>query len=326
MMNDFNEFFNDNPWKEINTGSYPEGRRLYKHDERFWVSIDDNNKMLFFVHENDAENVKSLKNLAGVEVDIESFENGSCRLVCTLTDDDSDMKEKFSIVAKDVAYNCSSFSGTQLLVKVQERIKSWANFLKPKRDGLSYPQFVGFWGELYTVSDILMKAHSPSDAVRFWIGPEGKKQDITLNNIALEVKTSISGDSRTIKISSLEQLERITEKLYLLHLIANPSNNEQGMSLEDMYRKCLQAVSSDVNAETLFLHKTSELYGKANDIQLKEKFSIVSMCLYDVRDEFPCITGNNLNIGISSVKYEINITSIKRFEEITDIQEILQNG
>jgi len=325
-MSSYKSFFNDDPWENISSSCYPEGRRLYLEDERFWVSINDKNNILFFVHESGAGNIKALKNLASIDISVEEFTNDEYRLICVLTSNDPELKEKFSIVAKDVAHHCSRFNGAQLFIKVQERIRSWANFLKPQRTGLSYSEFVGLWGELYTVSEILMKYHSPIDAIRFWIGPEGKKQDITLNSIAIEVKTSVSGDPRVIKISSLDQLERVTEELYLLHIIANPSSDDSGVSLFELYNNCLSNLSSDVHAEMLFLQKISDLYGKASESQLHEMFSIVSLSIFNVVDEFPKIIRDGVNQGISNVKYEIYVSSIKKYDVTENLEGIIKNG
>ena len=325
-MNSYESFFKDDPWSEITEPSYPQGRQLYLNDDRFWVSKNKDGYIQFFIHEKEIIDIKNVENLAGVDVSICSFNQNSSRLICTLTTDDREIKEKFSIVAKDVSYSCSKYHGTQLFLKVQDRIKSWANFLKPTKTGLSQSEFIGFWGELFTLSDILMKWLLPADVVRFWIGPEGKKQDITLNSIALEIKTSVSGDSRTIKISSMEQLERITSSLYLLHIVANPSDKEHGFSLEMLYQKCLKSLAYDLGAETLFIKKASELYSKASESQLNENFSIVSLSLFNVNDTFPFITSDDVKLGISSVSYEILISSLKAFEVTDSLEEILKNG
>ena len=326
MMNDYEHFFKDDPWSEITESSYPEGRQLYMNDDRFWVSRNQKGQIQFFVHEKEVIDIKSIENFAGIEININIFNQRSSRLICTLVAEELSVKDKFSIVAKDVSYNCSKYSGPQLFLKVQERIRSWANFLKPTQIGLSDSEFVGFWGELYTVSKLLMKWHLPSDAVRFWVGPEGKKQDITLNATAFEVKTSFSGDPRTIKISSVEQLERITEFLYLLHIIANPSDRDSGISLEMLYQECLGALCHDMYAETLFLQKTSKLYGKASEAQLGENFAIVSLSLFDVNDNFPFITRDEIKEGITAVQYEILTSSLKEFDVTESIEEKIKNG
>lgn len=328
MINNIDNFFNDDPWLNIANGTYPNGRRLYKKDERFWVSINDDGQILFFIHDLGAENLKALINISSVNLKIEKAAGDAFRLICTLMNNDADMKAKFSIVAKDVAYHCSLFHGTQLFSNVQSRIKSWANFLKPSKIGLSYSEFVGFWGELYSISQIFMKVLAPADVVRFWIGPDNKKQDLTLNKLAFEIKTSMSGDPQTIKISSLDQLERVTESLYLMHIIASPSNNDQGYSLSMLYKKCLEYLAHDLSAESSFLRKCARIYGDASEEQLESRFSISTISLFDVRDGFPLISSKTIkySCGIASAQYEIFTSSIKEFEVTKSIDEIIQNG
>jgi len=325
-MSDYDSFFNHDPWVNIKESSYPLGMQLYMNDDRFWVSRNQDNQIQFFVHEKELVDICGHEDLVGVEISIGVYGQDSSRLVCTLTEDEKLVKDKFSIVVKDIAYHCSKYTGTQLFLKIKERIKSWANFLVPKRVGLSHAEFIGFWGELYAVSELMMKKHSGIDSVRFWVGPEGKKQDITMNNTAIEVKASVLGGSRTIKISSLDQLERITSSLYLLHIVLSPSNNETGKSLGRLYENCLEYLANDVVAETIFLQKTSELYGKASTAQLEEKFSMAALTLFNVRDGFPVITADLTPLGVVKAEYEISISAIKEFDVTEMLEEVIQNG
>jgi len=325
--NKYEEFFHDDPWALIKAPCYPRGRRLYLSDERFWVSINSDGKILFFVLGGEGSSIKGLENLAGIEVKLEVYSGDKYRLCCTLTDsEDRDIRDKFSIVSKDVAYHCSQFHGEVLFIKVQERIKSWGNFLKPTQAGLLHSELVGFWGEFYTVSEILMGWIPAPDLVRFWVGPDGKKQDITLNSLAIEVKTSVSGDPRTINISSLEQLDSVTPSLYLLHIIANPSDQDHGVSLRMLFLNCIRVLSQDASAKTLFLHKVSGLYGRATDAQLDECFSVASLSLYDVKEGFPMLTSSEVGNGIAGAQYQIYTSAINQFDVTSDFEEIIKNG
>ena len=324
--NKYSQFFNDDPWDSLNGLCYPEGRRLYLNDERFWVSVDDGGRIMFFVHEGGEANLKVLENLASLDIHLDTSFVGDTRLCCTLIDVDGDLKNKFSIVAKDIAHNCSKFSGNELLSKVQLRIKSWANFLKPARTGLSNSEYVGFWGELFVFSQYLMKLHSPKDAVRFWLGPEGKKQDITLNSTAIEIKTSMSGDSRSINISSIDQLEKVTPSLFLLHLVGSPSVDGHGFSLLELYESCIERIQHDMETETLFLNKVTQFYGKANNEQLNNSISIISETMFTVTDDFPALTRKNIPTAITKVKYEVLISEVNKFESEKSIEEVIKNG
>jgi hypothetical protein len=322
----YSQFFNDDPWQDLNTSCYPEGRRLYLNDSRFWVSIDDAGRIMFFVHEEGKSNLKTLENLASINLKIDHSFADATRFCCTLAVSDDDLKHKFSIVAKDIAHSCSKFSGNELLSKVQLRIKSWANFLKPTRTGLSDSEYVGFWGELYVVSRYLMKLHSPKDALRFWVGPLGKKQDITLNTCAIEVKTSMSGDSRSITISSIEQLEKVTSSLFLLHLVGSPSSDSKGLSLKDLYESCIETFQDDMETETLFLNKISQSYGKANNEQLNNRILIITETLFAITDDFPSLTRANIPKAVTKVKYDVLLSDIGEFESSKSIAEVIRHG
>lgn len=324
--NDSSEFFLDDPWAKINEPCYPDGRRLYLNDERFWVSMDENRQILFFVQDVGADKIKPLENLAGLYVSIERYGTGEHRLVCRLTSQEPELLEKFATVAKDIAFHCSSYTGIHLFLKTQERIKSWANFLKPSRAGLTHSEFVGFFGEMYVLSEYFMQAVSPGDSVRAWIGPEGKKQDFTFNNSAIEVKTTLSGDQQTIKISSLDQLDKVTSELYLMRVVAVPSSDGTGFNLCGLYEKCLESIAHNVVAEGLFLQKASLLYGKASESQLKGCYVVVNVSIFNVDDEFPKITCDDVDLAIRDVKYEIVVGALSDFEVATDIKEIISNG
>lgn len=325
-MSEYKEFFDDNPWKNIVNPIYPSGHRLFLNDERFWVSMNGEGQILFFIHDEYTGKLQSPENLAGVTLELVKFANNSVRLVCTLTSNDIELQSKFSIVTKDIAYKCAAFKGNALFNKVIELIRSWANFLKPQRTGLSEAEYVGLWGELYALSELFLALHTPSDSLRFWVGPEGKKQDFTLNKIAIEVKTSLSSESRKITVSSLEQLDKITERLYILHIVANPSDAKSGYSLKNLYNRCLTNMSNDLSSELVFLQKVTDLYSKASQKQLNSNNILISLACYEITDSFPCLRREDVPDAISNLKYDLIVSAIRNYESKTAIEELIKNG
>jgi hypothetical protein len=326
MMNSTQEFFNDNPWSNIDHPCYPDGRRLFLKDERFWVSMDESRQILFFVQDRGGDQIKPLENIAGLNVTIESYGRGESRLVCRLTSQDPDLLDKFATVAKDIAFHCSAFKGHQLFLKTQERIKSWANFLKPSRTGLTRSEFVGLFGELYVLSEHLMPALPVADAIKAWGGPDGKKQDFVLGDSAIEVKTTLSGEQQTIRISSLDQLDKETDRLFLARIVAAPAQDGSGLSLGALYSKCLNEVGHDVAAESNFLQKVSPLYGKASESQIKDNFHILNVSLFEVNDRFPKLSRSDVDPTIRDAKYDINVSGLADFEVTLEIGEVLSHG
>jgi hypothetical protein len=325
-MSDLSSFFNKNPWDGIESPCYPDGRRLYMNDARFWVSMNEKDQLLFFVHEEGIQNSKSISNFSSVDVEVDSYGGDASRLICTLTDVDDGVRDKFSIMAKEIAHSCSVYSGEQLFGKIQERINDWADFLRPIKTGLSAAEYLGLFGELYTLRTFILECFSPSDAVKFWVGPDYKKQDFTFNSLALEVKSTLVGGPNTVKISSLDQLDRVTASLYLLRLSFNYTNQVGSLTLESLYENCLTVVTPDFGAKALFLQKVSSLYGKATDEQLNKCLSLSLIQLYDVGDDFPCLTRDSIPQGIAEAGYEIYVSRIAEYEVKEDIMEIIKNG
>lgn len=322
-MSEIEKFFNDDPWQHITSPIYPNGQRLYQKDDRFWVSMDESDRLIFFIREPGKYTIKKMPTLNGLEisVDLESID-GETMLVCALTE--PLLKDKFAIVAKDVAYNSSKYKGDIFLEECKTRIISWADFLKPSRKGLTKSEWIGFWGELYMLTQIIKPSINASDALKFWIGPEGKKQDFTFNNSALEIKTTLSGDPNSIKISSLDQLHRITENLFLVHLHINFSNDAIALSLNDMYTSMENSLEDDIDSKTKFLNKASSLYGKASEEQLEEKFNFLGMEVYEIKDGFPSLTNENTMSAITAVKYSLNPSSLKLYLTDLNFEELLR--
>jgi hypothetical protein len=325
-MNSSEHFFNDDPWASISEPCYPEGQRLYLNDSRFWVSIDEDGSLVFFVHEDGVKINRAVNNFAGVNVEIIPYGDYGSRLKCVLTDYDSDLKDKFAIVAKDVAFHCSIYSGKELFSKSLGRIKSWSNFLKAKRLGLSDSEYLGFYGELYIFTKFILREFEPDDAIRFWIGPDSKKQDFTINSFAVDIKSTMVGAANIITISSLDQLEKVTERLYLLRLIFNHATAEVGVTLEDLYRTCITDLENNLEAKSQFLLKTSELYGKASNDQLTKPLLLSSNELYEVADDFPCLKRSQIHSGIVDASYSIYVSRISNFLVGRDIKELIANG
>jgi hypothetical protein len=325
-MTEFNEnFFLENPWESINEPIYPAGRFLRQGSTRFLVSMDNQNRINFFVSINGATIIKQMPKLSGIELSIDESVGNETRLVCTLTD--GLLKDKFTLLAKEVAFKCSDFPDSQLLGMCIERIISWANFLKPSREGLKHSEWIGFWGELYTLTNIIYPSFNIKDAIKFWIGPQQKKQDFSFNNVALEIKTTESGDSHEIKISSLDQLHKITNQLFLMHMHINQSDTQIGLSLNDMYNSVIELTDSDTGANLDFVNKTKNLYGKASKNQLETKFIFLEHEIYEVNDKFPSLTKEkNVPSSVMKATYSLDPSQLKTFQVSVSLQDLIKDS
>ena len=326
-MSDLATKFRENPWANIGEDIYPDGKQLYEEDPRFWVSKKDGGKLVFFAFD-EAERIPDEKlNVPDIKIEFDNLDNGQKKLSIVFEGLPQASNEQIIIVVKDVAIHCSEFTGTQFFSEIISRFGAWSEFLKPSRRGLKESELIGLWGEMYLVKEFFFRNFSPAQSISFWIGPERKKQDFTLNNLALEVKTTLSENSSRIKISSLEQLERTTPKLFLTHVFLNKSNEEQSWTLERLNEALLEVIGDDMVVKNNYLRKVSKLYNKATLEQLQLKFNFIDLDIYEVVDGFPgIIASEELHPALVKASYELDRNKLSEYILDKDLNKILNNG
>ena len=58
MSEKFSEFFLDDPWVHMHEPNYPNGSKLFKKSRDFWVSINNDEQLVFFVKTEGVFNIK----------------------------------------------------------------------------------------------------------------------------------------------------------------------------------------------------------------------------------------------------------------------------
>lgn len=321
-MTRYDDSFRQDPWEYVTEPTYPEVSRLFRGDNRFWVSINQSNEKLFVIHVPIRVKADIPINLDVIEVEVVEFDSGSTRFLCTLKDEN--LLEIFILMIKDIAYKCKDFSDNQVIQQANKRLFSeWTQLLKPSRVGIGRSKQMGLWGEMFILHEYMSKVHPISDAVKFWVGPENKKQDFTLNDMALEVKTTGIGSTPSIKITSLEQLEKITERLYLIQIFINKASDDdpEAKSLQDFHDLIMEAID-DEETRTSFMLKAGKIMNKAKKSEKNEKYFFQAHNLYGIDDRFPIISAEDLPDAIRNVRYEINsskITDLLLDEELENL-------
>ena len=326
-MNNQREMFKDDPWEGIGKNSYPSGRRLYLDDERFWVSRNSLSQLVFYIHDVCATVVPMITSLTSVDISIEAYQNHEQRLVCTFLESCDTSYEKFGLVVKYVAVLTEKYNGVALFTKVQKELIEWAEFLRNGTMQLTQSELTGFWGELYVIKNYLMEYHDVLNVIRYWAGPSGAKKDISLNSLAIEVKTTKASGATKVSISSLDQLERTTNKLYLMHVYINDADKEHGVSLLNLYESIRISIEHNIEIMALFTRHAGKIFNRASLQQKDELFSCSAVTMYDVLDDFPKLLRSDLEQkGILDAKYTISIASIEPFNVTEDLENIIKNG
>lgn len=184
------------------------------------------------------------------------------------------------------------------------RLFRWQAFFLNNPEGLSEESREGLYGELWFLRNRLIPKIGTLNALRAWTGPTKANQDFQFSGISIEVKSTV-GMSGTIHISNKRQLDRTGfSGLYLFHIsLDEQMEGEQSLpELIDEIRLRLDDQSSILFDDKLMDYGYLEIH---RERYTDKRYSIRRNDLYEVRDEFPRITEQNMMQGVNEVSYSI---------------------
>lgn len=212
---------------------------------------------------------------------------------------------------------------TKVYTKVIQRLNEWEKFFsKANAGGLNPSEQIGLYGELWVMRELIRTGVSREVAIQSWVGCEGEIHDFQLKKWAIEVKVSGTRNPDIITISSEHQLDKLNlDDLSICNIIIGVKN-QSGETLIEIVSSCRELLSNDY--QNLVLFDTKLLYAGYfdNDIELYEGkgYYFNGIRVYDVRNDFPKITPNDIPNSINQVKYKLDLKNLEdfmiRFEEI----------
>ena len=145
-----------------------------------------------------------------------------------------------------------------------------------------------------------------ADVVHAWNGPSRSLQDFQTAVIGVEVKTTLSANSFSAHISSLEQLDGMRERAVLLAAIRF-SLHDEGQTLPELIVVVRQLAADRGLLSTLnrtlmlsgFVDEASELY--------KRRFVPLDIRVFEVNETFPALVRSRTSPEIRAAEYEIDL-------------------
>ena len=309
----------ESPWSAIKTPKHDYNVR--KIPETTWISLywgkDTAGRCLFIVElEGDQTELfrRQQVNVKGIKLDLRLFNSDKPQgLVISLEKQvDQDI---FSAMCKTLVSKLKNISDPTVALSVSlSQVKRWKAFMASKKRAiLSGEEIRGLFGELKFLQYLTYRFDSEISAVNAWVGPEGIHQDFIFSNTAVEIK-SLSGKERnTVHISSEDQLESLNNRLFLkLFRLAEIPESDRAMSLNDLVHEIENQFD-----DNLALEKLQEKLAKAGYVELYEydnpKFIVSEERTYLVKKNFPKLVRSELPQGITKVRYNIDLESIRVF-------------
>jgi hypothetical protein len=248
----------------------------------------------------------------GIGVDLRNGEN-SQRLVLTLTHHvDRDL---FFGLCETLITSLEDVSNSQVALAVSlSHLKRWKAFLAGKKARiLSEEEVRGLFAELYVLRILYQRTLPHGIAVDAWCGVNDAHQDFIFGNTAIEVKSLSGRERNSVRISSEDQLEGLTDNLFLLTVrLSDMPDAEKSLSLNGLVELIEKELCTSEALEQ-FSGKIAGIGYVPLAYYDSPRFLVSATNSYRVTGDFPRLIRSQLQQGLGRVSYDIQLEAIEQF-------------
>lgn len=307
------------PWDEIRAPSIDYNVRLVAGAGPipvYWGRDADGHCLLLVALAGDhrAQFRKDAVQIQGIRIDLRQADEGRQRIVLALEKHvDQDL---FSGLCETLIGTLAPITDPAIALSVVlAHIKRWKAFLAGKKTRLLSPEEIrGLFAELLFLRSLYQGHLEEKPAVEAWCGVEGVHQDFIFGNTAVEIKALSGKERNTVRISSEDQLEGLSDNLFLMIFrLDNISDSDRALSLNDAVRLIENELTDTVALEEFSAKLAGFGYIPVQEYDLP-KLLIISAHTYRVTEDFPRIIRAHLPEGVTRVSYEIKLEKISPFE------------
>ena len=243
--------------------------------------------------------------------------NNTQRVLIILNDKKklSTFKKLYEWINIDIQENNNLFSSFQ---KVIDYLSEYSELFERKIENkITKEKILGLFGELQTIHNLLSsKKYSSLAIIDSWNGYSNSTHDFKINDLAIEVKSSLN-ENLKINCSSSEQLK--FNKLfntYLVHRIYEENiNSNKGLNIHDLIIKIKKILK---NKKALkMLERKLDIFG-IKDLKNKTKFYNKKNNIYHIKNDFPSIAEKDMHEAITNIKYKLDLSLCSDW--LTDIK------
>lgn len=205
---------------------------------------------------------------------------------------------------------CDNNNGYKEIIKCYNM---WKKMFSNDAKILSENEILGLIGELTFLKDEAFKKCGFEKALKGWSGPEFTHKDFSFDNEWFEIK-SINNSCKTVKISSLEQLDGQIHGHLVVYRFEKMSKSFNGVKLNDLIKMIYEMIDEEYLKE-LFCNKLKIIGYFLNQDYDSNVYNLISCEKYTINEDFPRLKSCNLPKEISNVQYELILHMIKKFKE-----------
>lgn len=311
----------DDPWVNIavpDSSNSINGRRVdAEHPQDFfWARDVEGRRLLVMDYPSGLEPSRRLPDLRDMEF-VQTTTQPVSKLIWRLTKPEH--AEVFYRLCEDIVDRCREAGDTQEAIDLAVgRTWRWLHLLKGGSAGLLTPELQkGLIGELMVIERALLTLLSAADAVTAWRGPEGAPKDFEIGRLAIESKARRGGARPFISITSAWQLDTDgvdTLYLHVLEVDTCPLEDERGETLTDIALRIGRQIGrKDPAAEEQYNNLLGEAgFDPLDDYSNYPWLTGPSLC-FEVKDDFPRISGSDVMPGIETVTYALSLAACEPY-------------
>ena len=315
-------------WEEVKSGSAKDKNHVAKYylgaksSANVYFGISDEKMCIYLEFTKEVLADLDIPTLNGmtIKVSSESFIDPNKKyLVVKNESQNEEIFEAFSSsIADGLATSRSYFDVYETFKKVVKEYKDY--FANPNKI-LSKQEEQGLCAELLELSNLI--ALKGEGVINSWQGPAKNKRDFVFDEMALEIKSTLSQENTAIRISNENQLDSSypadMKRLFLKVYIMEDSDN--GIDVNKCIEKVLDQVTT-IASKTTFLANLAKLKVNPNLYRAKYQFTVQKENVYQVTAGFPAITSEAIPHAIYDVSYRLKLDDIEKYL----IEEDTMNG
>ena len=247
--------------------------------------------------------------------------------------EDRNFSDLFSVFCTDLIERLSGCRKIpEAISLLLERLRRWQHFLSAAREGLSHPEIVGLFGELFVLQDLLIPLGGFA-MIGAWTGAQRKSQDFVVPGLcALEVKTTEARNLQYVYINGEHQLDRTGFSNLALVCIRLDADSQLGESLPMQVERLRSLVAGVPEFRQLLERQllNAGYFDRHAKRYEQYRFRVAEQKYFLIDTGFPCLVSSSLANGVDEVSYRLALKNCVDFErtpeEIRDVLNSLQLG
>lgn len=253
----------------------------------------------------------------GFQLQIETDSTAAPTVTAHLRETASSSREFFALLTADLLDHYSLGATLEKSVsRFWQRLLAWKRFFQALHGTtMSRESYVGLYGELTCLNELLDAGLSGAPLLRIWTGPTGTCQDFCAGPTAVEVKTSVGANPSAVRISGPRQLDdSALTSLFLYHVVAD-FRPGTGTSLSSLIDTTIERLGADSEAAIVLRDNLLAVGLLLPDTTpwATHGFTMLRKDVFRVSEGFPRLTPAQLPAGVTEVAYEIELSACQPF-------------